>query len=214
MTSKLPSFPVLLAAMMLSGFASAGGAQQPSAPTNDGSAKVAREVNITSDSAPGWIPSETLEQQVVLTTKDYFSALDSGQYQRAYEMMVPITRQSLPYPQFMERSRRFHDLAGPVQRRSTLKITWTKDPARAPFPGVYAAVDVAGKFANVDRECGYIVFYQKPSGGNFQLMRVESNFIDNAQAENIERTKSRAVLDELWATLSANCPNYASSSSE
>jgi len=59
MTSKLPSLPVLLAIMGLSGFASQGGAQQPSAPNNDGKAKVAREVNITSDSAPGWIPSET-----------------------------------------------------------------------------------------------------------------------------------------------------------
>lgn len=212
MTSKLPSFPVLLAIMVLSGFASQGGAQQPSAPNNDGKAKVAREVNITSDSAPGWIPSETQEEQVILATKDYFFALDSGQYRTAYEMMAPMNKQYVPYPQFMEQSRRFRDQAGPVLSRSTLKITWTKDPANGPFPGIYAAVDVAGKFENVDRECGYLVFYQNPSGGGFQLLRAESNFIDNATAQNIERTKSRAALDEMWASLSANCPNYASNS--
>ena len=210
MTSKLPLVSAFLVAMVISGFVDRGEAQQPSA--GDGQAKKVREVNVTSDSAPGWVPSETQEQQVILATKGYFSALDSGEYQKAYDMMAQINKQSLPYPQFMEQRRRFHDQAGSVLRRSTLKITWTKDSANAPFPGVYAAVDVAGKFANVDRECGYVVFYQQPSGGDFQVMRVESNHIDNTTAQSIEQTKSRAVLDEIWSTLSANCPNYASSS--
>jgi hypothetical protein len=212
MTSKLPRISIFLVAIVFSGLAARGEAQQPPAPIGDGQAKTVREVNITSDSAPGWVPSKTDEQQVILATKGYFSALDSGEYQRAYEMMAPINKQSLPYPQFMEQSRSFHDQAGSVLRRSTLKITWTKDPANAPFPGVYAAVDVAGKFTNVDRECGYIVFYQQPSGGDFQVMRVERNHIDNATAQSIERTKSRAALDKIWSTLSANCPNYALSS--
>jgi Protein of unknown function (DUF4019) len=209
MTSKLPLCSAFLVVMVHSGLAAQGEAQQSSA--GDGQAKTVREVNIASDSAPGWVPSKTDEQQVILATKGYFLALDSREYERAYEMMAPINKQSLPYPQFMEQSRSFHDQAGSVLRRSTLKITWTKDPANAPFPGVYAAVDVSGKFTNVDRECGYIVFYQKPTGVDFQVMRVESNHIDNATAQSIERTKSRAAFDEIWSTLSANCPNYASS---
>ena len=83
-------------------------------------------------------------------------------------------------------------------QRNILRITWTKDPAAAPFPGVYVAVDIAAHFGNVDRHCGYVVLYQRPSGGEFEIMREESNFIDNATAEAIERQQSRAVLDRSW----------------
>ena len=40
-------------------------------------------------------------------------------------------------------------------------------------------------------------------------MRQESNFIDNAMAEKIEKQKSRAELDRMWAQLAVNCPNYS-----
>jgi hypothetical protein len=171
------------------------------------------EVNITRDSAPGWLPSSTQEQQVLKGTSDYFSELDQEQYERAYAMMAEINRRSLPLAQFIQENHKFHERSGPLVRRSILKITWTKDPASAPFPGVYAAIDIATRFANVDRHCGYVVLYQPPSGGDFQVMRQEANFIDNATAQTIERQQSRAVLDSQWAALAANCPNYNSKTS-
>ena len=51
------------------------------------------------------------------------------------------------------------------------------------------------------------------SGGEFEVMRQESNFMDNATAAKIERDKTRAVLDHTWAALAANCPNYGSTAS-
>jgi hypothetical protein len=75
---------------------------------------------------------------------------------------------------------------------------------------VYAAVDIATRFANVDRHCGFVVLYQKSPGQDFEIMRQESNFIDNATAQNVERQQSRAALDHMWAGLAKNCPNYPS----
>lgn len=137
-------------------------------------------------------------------------ALDQQQYQRAYAMMTEANRNLLPLAQFIEQNQEFHERSGPLMQRNILKVSWTKDPAAAPFPGVYAAIDIATRFGTVDRHCDYVVLYQRPAGGEFEVMRQESNFIDNATAEAIERQQSRAVLDRSWAKLAANCPNYGS----
>jgi hypothetical protein len=96
-------------------------------------------------------------------------------------------------------------------RRDILKVTWTKDPAAAPFRGVYAAIDIASQFVRIDRHCGFVVLYQKPSGGDFEILRQERNFIDNATAAKIEQEQSRGALDHIWAALAVNCPNYPGS---
>ena len=114
----------------------------------------------------------------------------------------------IAYDKFEQQRKQFQAQAGPLRHRALLKITWTKDPADAPYPGVYAAIDEAAAFRGVDRQCGYIVIYQGPAGGDLVVMRVENNFIDNATAATIARTQSPAELDRLWATLSANCPNF------
>ena len=168
-----------------------------------------REINITSDSAPGWLPSEELEQRVRQTADRFFAAVDGGSYRKAYDMMDDGNKAMLPYEQFEQQSKQFQAQAGPLRRRDVLKITWTKDPANAPRPGVYAAVDEAASFQGVDRQCGYIIIYQGPAGGGLEVTRVESNFIDNVSAAKIARTQSVAELDRTWAALSANCPNFA-----
>ncbi|MFT4254701.1 MAG: DUF4019 domain-containing protein [Caulobacter sp.] len=162
-----------------------------------------REVNVTTDSAPGWIPSAALEQSARSTVLAYLGDLDSGRYADAYAALDARNRQETP-EEFSARLKAFNRLAGPVRERRILKITWTKDPARAPAPGVYVAVDLAGWFANIDRHCGYVVLYQKPSGGGFTVMRSEEYLLDNATASGAVS----AEAERAWAQISRNCPNY------
>jgi len=178
----------------------------PQAPTAQPAPR--REINVTRDSAPGWVPSAALEEQVLRRTGEYFSALDDGQYERAYGMMTQLNRSQQPLAQFTQDYQQFHDLAGALVGRAILKLTWTKDPAKAPLPGIYAAIDIASHFKKMDRHCGYVVLYRAPLGGEFEIMRQESNYIDDAQAAQIARDKSPAELDHVWATLAAHCPNY------
>lgn len=180
----------------------------PSAAQGPDKTAAPREINITTDSAQGWLPSEELERNVKEIVDRYFTAVDKGRYREAYDMMSDANKALLPYAQFEEQSKKFQAQAGPLRRREVLKITWTKDPADAPYPGVYAAIDEAAIFRDVDRQCGYIILYQRPAGGPFEVMRVETNFIDNTSAATIARTQSPAELDRIWAALSANCPNF------
>lgn len=174
--------------------------------------RIAAEINITSDSSPGWRPSESQRRDVIKVATEFFSGLDEGQYERAYAMMAEPNRRSLPMQQFLSQNQTFYARSGALKQRTILKVTWTKDPPKGPFPGVFAAVDIASQYANVDRHCGYVVLYQKTDNDRFEIMRQESNFIDNATAQGIEQKKSRAELDKLWAGLAVNCPNYAAGS--
>ncbi|MBR1120217.1 DUF4019 domain-containing protein [Bradyrhizobium lablabi] len=162
---------------------------------------------ITSDSTPGWAPSESQKQNALQAARDYFSKLDNERYDNAYAMMSEANRRTVPAEQFTRNNKDFRSRSGSLSQRSLLKVTWTKDPAGAPR-GIYAAVDVGARYSNVDRYCGYVVLYQKSAGDSFEIMRQEANFIENAVARDIEQKKSRAELDNAWAKLAANCPGY------
>jgi hypothetical protein len=195
--------------VIASEIAGTGGVQAQLAPSN-----APATINITSDSAPGWLPSERQRQDVIKSVGNYLSALDEGRYDGAYAMMAEGNKRAVPFQQFVDGSQAFHARSGALKQRSILKVTWTKDPAAAPQPGIYAAIDVASRYESVDRHCGYVVLYQKNDGDNFQVMRREANFIDNAMAQKIEQEKSRAELDRLWARLAANCPNHDAGSAK
>jgi hypothetical protein len=162
---------------------------------------------------PGWLPTEDLEQQARATAIEYMADLDSGKYAEAYSLIAELDRKDQPFSAFAERLRQFNARAGAVLERRIVTITWTKNPAHAPIPGVYVALDLVSRFANIDRHCGYLVLYQSSSGGTFQVMHEENNFIDNASAANIARQSSPQAVERAWVSLSSNCPGYQSSRS-
>jgi hypothetical protein len=169
---------------------------------------IAHDINVTTDSARGWIPTTDQRQAVIKTVQTYLDDIESGQYVDAYRMMAEGNKRSLPLESFTEAEQKFKALAGSLKFWRILKVTWTKDPSQAPAPGVYAAVDLMGQFANVDRDCGYIVLFQSPLGGDFMVARTENNYLDNATAHQIEEKKSAAEVATVWARLSRSCPNY------
>jgi hypothetical protein len=165
-----------------------------------------RVVNVTSDSKKGWLPSEDLERQAQTTATDYMAAMDAGKYDEAYDFLADIDRKDQPLSAFSDRIRKFNARAGAVKERRIVTITWTNDPANAPIPGIYVALDLVSTFVNIDRHCGYLVLYQAPAGGAFKVMREENSFLDNATATSISRKSSPAAVDAAWAGVSAHCP--------
>lgn len=167
-----------------------------------------RVVNVTSDSVPGWLPSEELEEQAKRTALDFMTDMDGGKYAEAYVFLADIDRKNQTLSDFSERIRQFNARAGAVLERRIVTVTWTKDSAKAPFPGIYAAIDLVSRFANIDRHCGYVVLYQAQSGHSFQVMREENNFLDNTTAAGIAKQSSSLAVEKAWAELSAHCPGY------
>src|SRR5713226_1126664 len=125
---------------------------------------VVDEINVTSDSSPGWTPTTDQRQRAMKTVQVFLDAIEGGRYAEAYGLLAEGTKRDQKLAQFTQDAQKFKALAGPLKFWRVLKVTWTKDPAQAPFPGIYAAVDLAGQFANVDRDCGFMVMYQPPAG--------------------------------------------------
>jgi hypothetical protein len=175
------------------------------------SSKIASEINVTSDSSPGWMPGPEQRQRAIKTVEMFLGAVEGGRYAEAYELLSEINKRDRTPAKFAQDAQQFRALAGPVKFWRVLKITWTKDSARAPSPGIYAAVDLTAQFANVDRDCGYMVLYQRPAVGDFIIMRRENNYLDNATARSIEEKQSKAEVAKIWGQLSRHCPNYVSS---
>jgi hypothetical protein len=175
------------------------------------SSETTNEINVTADSSPGWIPTTEQRQRAIKTVEAFLDAVEGGRYPEAYGMQTEDIKRIQTLAQFAEDAQKFRAQAGAVKFWRVLKVTWTKDPARAPSPGIYAAFDLTAQFANVDRDCGYIVLYQRPAGGDFTIIRRENNYLDNATARGIEGKQSKAEVAKVWGQLSRYCPNYVSS---
>jgi hypothetical protein len=167
------------------------------------------QVNVTADSAPGWIPSAEQAAGVRATADAFLAAKDEGRAADAYALMADGDHQTISLSAFADGVRKFNTQAGSLIDRRITTVTWTKDPAHAPAPGVYAALDLVSHFSNIDHFCGYLILYQPPAGGPFRVAREESAFMDNATASSIRRQHSQAEVDKAWSEASAGgCPGY------
>ena len=173
-------------------------------------AAVRNEINVTTNSSPGWIPTAEQRQRALKTVQTFLDAVEGRRYVEAYGQQNELIKRSQTLAQFTQEAQKFSALAGPVKLWTVLKVTWTKDPAQAPLAGIYAAIDLAGQFADVDRDCGYMVLYQQSADGDFTIVRRENNYLDNATARDIEQKQSKAAVAKVWGNLARHCPNYVS----
>ena len=168
---------------------------------------------VTTDSAEGWLPTVDQEQEVRKAAENYLRNKEQGRTRDAYEFLADAQKRSVSLSDFLNNVSSFNSKSGESLAHKVLQITWTKDPRGGPFPGVFAAVDIASKYAKIDRACGYLIMYQPPTGGPFLVLREEMNFLDNATAASIVKQHSQGEVDRIWKELSASCPNYLAEAS-
>lgn len=182
-----------------------------SAPTRSQSdvSSSANEVNVTSESPPGWTPTPEQIQSAQKVALDYFAMRDRGDAKESYELMTSEFRDDESLSSYSKSMKQFYSIAGILKERRVTKNSWTKDSPKAPRPGVYVAVDFVGQFAQIDRYCGYLILYQPPAGGEFRVMRNQDVYMTNAVARTIEQRNSKAEVENAWRRTSANCPNYS-----
>ena len=166
-----------------------------------------REVNVTTDSEKGWLPTVDQEKHAEKAARDYLAAQDQGKGTVAYAMLADLNRQSQPQKSYLENLAKFNAESGAVLEHRFIKTTWTKNPASAPLRGVYAAIDIVSRFARIDRHCGYLIVFQPLSGGDFRVMRQESAHMTNEAARGFER-QGRGRVEQAWASANRFCPNY------
>jgi hypothetical protein len=167
-----------------------------------------RVINVTTDSAPHWLPSEALEIEATTTLQKYFRAFDKSDDRAVWNLTTAGLQGTTTFSEFEAGNKKSRADLGRLKHLAVLKVTWTKDPSAAPAPGIYVAIDVAGTFSKTQRHCGYIVFFKSTPTDLFKVARIESNFMSDASAQKIAKENSPAEVTRLWSMLAANCPNY------
>jgi hypothetical protein len=131
-----------------------------------------------------WTPSQAETDKMLATTHKFFDAQDRGDYPATYALLKPSTKDTVSLKDWTELSKKLGGQSGPLVDRKFVKFTWSKDPAGAPVPGIYAVVDYVSHFQSVDIECGYLAWYEE-SDGSFLLVHQQSGFIGKEQEKQM-----------------------------
>jgi hypothetical protein len=166
-----------------------------------------RVVNVTIGSEPGWIPSLELEEEARSMATKYLRALDAGKYKDARSLQGDGLKSILPETQFRTNSKQSRKKHGGLHKLSIRAITWTKDSASAPSPGIYAAIDLANTYTLASRHCGFVILFKRTQSEPFKVVRSEDTYMDDKSAKLIG-----ADAPNVWRKVSAVCPGYTPTS--
>lgn len=165
-------------------------------------------VTLSPDSRVGWLPDQELASASIRALGGYLEAIDTLRFADAYDRLTDSRKRQESLGAFTARERSFREESGPAVEWRVLHVTWARDPVQSSGPGTYAVFDLSGRFQNIDRQCGYLIFYQAPSGGDFKVLRLESNYMPRPKPGTADTPQARAEMDRVWTALSAACPSY------
>src|SRR5947209_6138611 len=89
--------------------------------------EVMGEINVTSDSSQGWIPTADQRQRAIRTVQTFLDALEGGRYPEAYGLQAEANKRDRNLAEFAQDAQEFKAKAGPLKFWRVLKVTWTKD---------------------------------------------------------------------------------------
>lgn len=122
--------------------------------------------------APDSPPDEDDAATIHAHTRAYFLAKESADADAAYRLLS-TEMASYATPREWEESRAsVNAQMGPGAQTNLLRLTWYDNPAGAPTPGRYAAVDYEVTYPSRGFTCGYVMWLRQADGG-YLLVREE-----------------------------------------
>lgn len=154
----------------------------------------------TGEAAPAdWQASDEDVREVAALTRRFFAAIDSGDIDMAHRLWSDDQQTETPLDERRRSIEAFRVQAGRPGAAPTTRLTWYVNPAGAPRPGIYVAVDYERFYANLTMNCGYLIWYRE-GDGRYRLTRQE----DSVMARNAG-TPPPEVLAQMRQ--SSRCPS-------
>lgn len=124
-----------------------------------------------------WQPLEQDRLEIIALTARYFAAVDSGDAETAHGSWIEGQQAETPLSERrrqIEEQRRQYGAAG---ASPPVRLTWYVNPANAPQPGIYVAVDYERSYANLVLNCGYLIWF-RDAAGRYRLTRQENSVFE------------------------------------
>ena len=140
-----------------------------------------------------WPPKDSDNEMIMQLTYRYFAVKDAGRIDEGYSFLAPGMKSTTTLASWRQRLETFNGAAGRVINREIKPpLDWQRNPAAAPGPGIYVAVDFVSNFENLAFHCGYIAWHQE-ADGSFQVVREEEGYVDKRTAERLSAAQLAAV---------------------
>lgn len=138
---------------------------------------------IAGAAGPAYRASEQDRRAVIEATLAYLRAKDGGRYAEAWAMLTPANQRLFPLANWTEQARAFNAEAGAAGARRLTRLTWYDNPPVAEEPGIYAALDFTGAFANYHFMCGFLMWQRQPDG-SWRVEREQESMVSRAELPN------------------------------
>jgi hypothetical protein len=99
---------------------------------------------------------------------------DAGDEKATFAQLTPTFQENLTPAQWQRAVEEAAAKLGPRLSRKLRRVVWYQDPAHAPLPGLYAAVEFDSVFRNADRHFRYVILHSQ-DGAPFKVMRTEAD---------------------------------------
>jgi len=106
---------------------------------------------------------------------DWLDLIDADRGAESFARLTDVFRENLTPEIWQESIEQTNRDLGRRMSRSLRRIVWYQDPADAPLPGTYVAVEFDSVFENADPHFQYVILHSR-SGEPFKIMRNESTF--------------------------------------
>lgn len=133
----------------------------------------------------GFTPAAADEQAIAELSERFLRARDAGDLDAVRALFDPEATDR-PDAAWAAEVAAFNRLAGAETKYAVTGISWFENPAAAPRPGVYAALDYARAFERVSLACGFVV-WRRASDGAWRIDREDLNYLDPAEEARLSR---------------------------
>lgn len=135
-----------------------------------------------------WRPADGYQARANEFLDRFLTTLGRRDFASTYAFFGPRLKSMMSVVRFTKLRQSVVERAGGAIVRGNRTITWYKDPARAPEPGIYAAFDI-NCTSPKQAYCSEVVVLHEPPGGDFTIVRHETNFVDPAVLQKLIQQK-------------------------
>ena len=118
--------------------------------------------------------SNPREAEAVKIANDWLNIVESGDDKQSFSMLPPIFQQNLTQDTWRESVLDRNAKTGKLISRKLRRVVWYDNPANAPLPGLYAAVEFDSLFENTDKHFQFVILHSQNDEA-FKVIRNEAD---------------------------------------
>lgn len=116
--------------------------------------------------------------------REWLVLVDAADAKGSYDLLTDSFAGNMSLRQWRSSIERNARENGKLKSRSLRRIVWYDNPANAPLPGTYAAVEFDGVYANAPQHFQYVVLHSM-AGEPFRVMRSEVTSILDSPPDGV-----------------------------